>query len=168
MVHKQNKIESLNEYALINFYNSTKKAIIDLEDIEKIKPYCFYLDNKGYARARKGKDKIFLHHLIIGKPEKGLVVDHINRNCLDNRKSNLRITTYQTNILNAKINKNNKTGVKNVHFDKNTGKYRARIKRDGKMIHIGLYKDLEEAKKAIEPYNINDAPYEIAELLKEE
>lgn len=43
-----------------------------------------------------------------------------------------------------------------MHIDKNAGKYRARIKRNGKNIHIGVYKTLEEAKKAVEPYNIEE------------
>ena len=93
--------------------------------------------------------------------QNGLVVDHINRNPLDNRKSNLRIVTRSVNSINTKLHKSNTTGVRNVHIDKNTGRYRARIKRNGKMIHIGMYKTLEEARKAVEPCNI-------AELLKGE
>ena len=156
MAYKTNEISIFDDYATIRFYNSDNMAMIDIEDVDKVSKYCFYLDNKGYARARKGNDKIFLHHLIMGKPNRGLVIDHINRNPLDNRKCNLRIATRSLNSINSKLAKNNTTGVRNVHIDKNTGKYRARIKRNGKMIHIGMYETLEEAKKAVEPYNIEE------------
>ena len=68
----------------------------------------------------------------------------------------MRITTRSVNSINVNLRPNNTTGVKNVHIDKNTGRYRARVKRNGKMIHIGMYETLEEAKKAVEPYNIQE------------
>ena len=70
MVHKQNIIDILGNTAIIHFYNSEKTTIIDSEDVEKRQSYCFYLESKGYAITRIGKNKMFLHHLIIGKPPK--------------------------------------------------------------------------------------------------
>lgn len=52
----------------------------------------------GYAINRNLKK---LHHNIVGKPPKGLVTDHINRDRLDNRRENLRFITNAENIRNS-------------------------------------------------------------------
>lgn len=68
MAYKTNEILVFDDYAILKFHNSDNIGFIDVEDVEKVQKYCFYVDDKGYARARKGNTKIFLHHLIIGKP----------------------------------------------------------------------------------------------------
>jgi hypothetical protein len=75
-------------------------------------PVLEYLDRKwcgmkSYSKSRnvyatakyKGK-RIWLHQVICGK-KKGLVIDHINQNSLDNRKENLRNVTHRDNLLNS-------------------------------------------------------------------
>lgn len=76
---------------------------IDLEDIEKIKPYRWcpykspYSDNfYVQSTGRKNFSRIPLHRFITDCP-KGKEVDHINHNGLDNRKSNLRVCTSLEN-----------------------------------------------------------------------
>ena len=44
-----------------------------------------------------------MHGLIMGVPKKPFVVDHINHDTLDNRRSNLRIVTYSENCKNRKV-----------------------------------------------------------------
>lgn len=69
--------------------------ILDDEDYEKIKNKRIYLHCNGkhiYARISIDKKYIFLHRIITKAPQY-MVIDHVNGNGLDNRKSNLRICT---------------------------------------------------------------------------
>jgi hypothetical protein len=81
------------------------RILIDLEDFEKVdNAVKNYLQvRRGgkmyYAVYQEGNKKFYLHRLIMNPP-KGLMVDHINHNGLDNRKDNLRNCT-------AKVNRNN-------------------------------------------------------------
>ncbi|MGL5764690.1 MAG: HNH endonuclease [Sarcina sp.] len=59
-----------------------------------------------------GVDK-FLHILISDKP-KNMLVDHIDRNPLNNKKDNLRTVSVQVNIINRDIQNNNTSGVTGV------------------------------------------------------
>lgn len=52
-----------------------------------------------YARGKRKGEKIFLHRLLTRAP-RGLVVDHVNGNSLDNRLTNLRRCKQSTNMKN--------------------------------------------------------------------
>ena len=99
----------------------------------------------GYAAPAHDKS-IKLHNIIIGKAPKGHTVDHINRDRLDNRRSNLRIVTWAQNVANAK-GQPNLSGYKGVAKAHGT-RWRAYYTPYGKQIIIGYYDTKEEAAKA--------------------
>lgn len=70
-------------------------TLVDEDDYNKFKHQPFYLSHFGYVKDNKHN----LHRLIIDA-KKGEIVDHINRNKLDNRKENLRIVTHVENARN--------------------------------------------------------------------
>lgn len=91
---------------------------------------------------------IRLHRWVL-TPPKGLVVDHINHDTLDNRRSNLRIATYAENKQNLKGARFNSTsGIRGVVWNKEKHKWRARIKINGKEMHIGYFDDIYQAGRA--------------------
>jgi hypothetical protein len=136
------------------------KILIDKGDWEKIKifkPYIHKVSHYFYARIDlPRKTSITVQRFILQPIPKGMVVDHINRNTLDNRRKNLRITTIQGNLQNQ-VRSNNKTGHTGVAFHKQTGRYTAQIKINYKKIHIGIFKTIKEAyearKKAEQKYH---------------
>lgn len=72
------------------------RAIIDDEDYAKLSTFKWSINN-GYAISTTGHGS--MHQIVLGaKP--GMVIDHINRNRLDNRKENLRHATHSQNALN--------------------------------------------------------------------
>lgn len=73
------------------------------------------------------------------------IVDHINRNKLDNRKCNLRVCDMKVNSINRDLQSNNTTGHKGVYCDKKAGTWNARVTVDGKTIHLGTFTTKEEA-----------------------
>lgn len=94
-----------------------------------------------YVSGRVGGKHCLLHRLITNAP-KGLVVDHIDGNGLNNRRSNLRVVTQQKNLWNRNMSKE-KGG---VIFRK--GRWEAGIHFDGRYIQIGTYPNETEAKRA--------------------
>ena len=75
----------------------------------------------------------------------GSVVDHINRNPLDNRKANLRICNQSVNIYNSKLFSTNKSGFRGVYFSKECHKWVAQICINRKNKSLGFYKSPEKA-----------------------
>jgi hypothetical protein len=103
----------------------------------------------GYAWTRtKEAQNTRMQHFIIGKPNKGLVTDHINRDRLDNRKSNLRHVTQRENTINSSVRYSSKSGYKGVSWDSKKSKWRASITTYGKFNHIGFFDSVEDAVKA--------------------
>ena len=147
---KTNHIEIVDaEIFLIDKNNEIcAKAIIDIEDIDKVKDIKWHrsdLQRSTYYCMSNNKKWRRLHRLILNIDDPKLVIDHINHNGLDNRKSNLRICTNSENICNQHLPKNNKSGHKGVYWCKEKHKQAAQITVNRKTIPLGRYKTLEEA-----------------------
>lgn len=123
------------------------RAIIDLEDVERCKKYKWHIRksrNTNYV-VNNTEKRFFLHQYILDYYNQDMDIDHINRNGLDNRKTNLRIVTHSRNIM----NQGRGTGIKRVQ----SGRYQASIWRNYQMHYIGTYDTFDEAysaRKAIE------------------
>lgn len=113
-------------------YNVIARAIIDTDDVDRVKYIKWRLNNNGYV-INNSHSSIFLHKRILNCEE---LVDHINGNRLDNRKCNLRIATKSENQMNV-----NYKGVYLVSGDK----WMAKIKLHQKQIHLGIFAYEDEA-----------------------
>jgi len=78
-----------------------ESTIIDSDDFDLVSQHRWYLNN-GYAVARIGGKPTCMHVFLIGRAPNGHHTDHINRNKLDNRRSNLRIVTAAENLRNRR------------------------------------------------------------------
>jgi hypothetical protein len=128
----------------------------------------FHDDYCRLTMGYKGKKIRMLAHHVIWFLMTGVwpdhIVDHKNRNGLDNRWENLRPATLMQNRHNSSAQHNNKTGVQGVTFRPVNQKYAVRINIDGKRVFVGHFETLEEAAqarrlKAIEHYG-EFAPYQ--------
>ena len=73
------------------------------------------------------------------------MVDHINRDKLDNRWDNLRASCAQTNQYNRKVDSKNTSGHSGVSWDKRKRRWHVRFNVGKKNMWFGAYKDLELA-----------------------
>ena len=98
-------------------------------------------------RSNKNKWKTKkLNRVILGTKDRTIVVDHADRDILNNRRKNLRETTKQMNEYNEKpIRKNNTSGYKGVTYDKFNKKWMAQIMYNGKSIKLGRFKNKKDA-----------------------
>ena len=83
-----------------------------------------------------------MHRVILNAPP-GREVDHINRNGLDNRRSNLRLATHAQN----EANKPPRGEYKGAYWCKKSGRWRASIRVDGRLRHMGRFATREEAAR---------------------
>lgn len=128
-------------------------ALIDDEDlplVEGVKWCAVPVRNTFYAqrRTRNGERAWQQMHRVILCANPGQIVDHRDRNGLNNTRANLRLCTVAQNAFNRFQQASNKTGYKGVSFDKLAGGYRAQIRTRSKSFNLGNYADLAEAARA--------------------
>ena len=149
----KDKIYFENDYAYIILQknNITKKVLFDIEDIEKVNQYKWHLHLRKsdmrydacantYFDKNKKRKYINMPRFILNYSG-NKTFDHINRDTLDNRKSNLKICS----VLENNQNKNtNTSGCVGVCWDKNRNKWHVMFKSK----NLGRFNSYDEAVKA--------------------
>lgn len=147
-------------------YTAKREEIfVDDSDYEFLNQFTWYVKYyKHTSYAKTGHSEISMHRMILGLNDPKVLVDHKDKNGLNNQRDNLRIANKSTNAMNKIANgKIPYKGVsirsqKQKYFHKGTGEYRyantkdsivVRIKVNGKSIFVGSgYSTLEEAALA--------------------
>lgn len=137
-----------------------KWSIVDDEDYERLSRWKWYLMDEapnGYAartiHLRQGKTRVqWLHYEIMGlrQAPRPFVVDHINGDRLDNRRSNLRYATWAQNAINRRPYK--KPGAssqyKGISYCHRRRVWRATLNFNNRRYHLGVFKKEYEAMVA--------------------
>lgn len=144
----KNEIVECEDYSEIILRNNkgeeVGRAKIDTEDVDMCKQYKWHMNGTGYVAAIYGGKTYLLHRLIM-RTESG-VVDHFNHDTLDNRKSNIRNTTSQINILSrGRLSRINTSGATGVSWSKSKQKWKAYITLNQKQVHIGYFTSINIA-----------------------
>jgi len=126
-------------------------AIVDAEDYEWLSRYKWSVQpsaNHGTYYAKRGyRGRLVLMHREIMKPPRGMFVDHMNGNGLDNRRCNLRICTPEQNSCNRSKQRNARHKFIGVHpCGQDT--YVAIVDHNGKRYREGPFDDEVEAARA--------------------
>jgi len=133
-------------------------AIVDAGDYEALSAFkwfaifnphthSFYAKRSGPHQSGKQKG-IWMARVILGaKP--GEIVDHVNRDTLDNRRANLRIVTARQNSWNRRLlTTRNKSGYRGVSWYSRHKKWVAQIRVNSRRIHLGYFISPESAAAA--------------------
>jgi len=134
------------------------EAIIDAENVPLVEGYNWqhigpnrqtnYARRNGLvSRGENTRSGLYMHRVILDAPA-GLEVDHIDGNGLNNRRGNLRLATPSQNSCNKGVTKSNTSGYKGVFWEKGRGKWRALIRLNYKLKHLGFFDTPEKAYKA--------------------
>jgi hypothetical protein len=138
---------------------------IDEEDAEKalsLHGNWYVIDHdthkRRYVAVTVGHSKdpvrtVYLHRHLIDAPE-DMVVDHINGDTLDNRRScNLRVVTESVNNLNRHVlHPRNRSGVRGVYWDASKKCFRARVNVDRHCNWLGTFKSAAEAGVVVQAF----------------
>lgn len=97
-----------------------------------------------YASARINGRTVYLHRLLTNAP-KGMLVDHINGDGLDNRRANLRLCTTRENAINRDYPRRT-SGYRGV--ESSGLRWRVLFENEGKRYRVGLFDDAATAARA--------------------
>lgn len=135
---------------LIFLINSSNVALVDDVDHDFLSKFSWYQNENGYAdctKQFKGKTHHKKMHRVITLAPEGIMVDHANRDRLDNRSQNLRFCIREENNHNSqKPRQSNK--LRGAHWSAKDKRFYSRISKDKKVIRLGSYKTAEEAHEA--------------------
>jgi hypothetical protein len=127
-----------------------KQAAVDDEDYQEVIKhnwYCRKIGKAEYAATSINGKFHYLHRFII-KPQAHEIIDHKNRDGLDNRRSNLRICSRSENNANSIGKGGSKTSKYKGVYKHAKGKWQAELRVKGVNHYLGLFINEEDAAKA--------------------
>jgi hypothetical protein len=122
------------------------EAIIDASDAPLVSDvnWCACHDS-GHVYAMGNRQR--MHRVIMAAPP-GVEVDHIDRNGLNNTRTNLRLATKAENARNRGAKRGTVSGYKGVYWNKERRMWYATICVDGRQVFLGRHDTAEEAHAA--------------------
>jgi hypothetical protein len=156
------EVEPVTELWLPRTGKGIVQVLVDTADYELIAPYRWYVLNQGYASAyiskgRRNRVSVRMHRFLMGlygdnnDPTK--IVDHINHNTHDNRRSNLRVVDKSANNLNRNGSRADTTSkYRGVCYCRRTGSWQATAMIKGKKTWLGRHATEELAAEAVRDF----------------
>lgn len=133
------------------------RLTFDQRGWELYQQYTWAPSNSGYLSRKQWLGEnlrprmrtVYYHREFLGAGG-GEIVDHINRDRLDNRRSNLRIVSQEINVRNGRKMRNTSSVYKGVAWAPREQKWRAYIRLNGRQRSLGYYNTQVEAAKAFD------------------
>lgn len=144
-------------------------ATVDAADAEFANRWRWHLHSGYVARGtrRPGTRRVivvWLHRELLGITHwDGLEGDHVNRNRLDCRRSNLRVVTHAQNMQNSPAHPGSSSTYRGVSWEAIRRKWLARVRVSGKLILVGRFDDELDAANAVQAARLRLLPYSVAE-----
>lgn len=173
----KNKFEIRGEVTAIKLHRrdgTEIETIISTTDLKKANefPGTWYANRSkegmnsfyvcGNLKTGDKKLKVRLHRWLLDAP-KGLEVDHIDRQPLNNQRENLRIVTTSQNLQNRSVYKTSKSGVRGVYWVERIRKWAARVAFNGKILNLGYFSNIKEAEMVVKKARKENMPFSTEE-----
>lgn len=146
------------------------RVLVDDADFEWLNEWPWHLTG-GYASRHvysgKSKTRIWMHRLILGlSREDALQADHINRDRLDNRRSNLRAVTADQNRQNLRPYRGARSRFRGVYFvppstPGSQPKWSAVVQVDGVRHRLGRFLSEDEAGRVAAAFRAEHLPFAV-------
>lgn len=167
---KRNEYVFYRDY-VVGYTDKKQAFYVSIEDFDKIKDICWYVDGYGYVIGNLNNKAIKMHRFILNCPP-NMVVDHIGgkqtRN--DNRRFNLRVCSSLQNSHNQN-HARGLSGYTGVTWCKKSNKWHSRICIKGKRLWLGSYDDINDAIEArvqAEQQYFKEYSHQTSQLIYEE
>ena len=147
----------MEEYrAIVDFSNYEVSNHGNVRNKTNNKLFKFSPDKDGYLRANltneNGKKTKRLHQLVANAFLENILnkqfVDHKDGNVVNNHVNNLRWCSNRENSWNQPTTRSNTSGIKGVHYIKQSKKWQATMRINGIKTNLGIFKNIEDAKLA--------------------
>lgn len=155
MNERLKKIQLGHHRKNVIYKNPVMYSFVDDKDFDKVNQFKWFplKDGNTFYAVRNstllnGKRILIYMHRTIMKPIKSMEIDHIDRDGLNNRRSNLRISTHAENNRNKVKHIDNKSGYKCVYWHKYSKRWTSYIRVNGKAISFGYFNSKKNAYKA--------------------
>ncbi|MFA6851065.1 MAG: HNH endonuclease [Selenomonadaceae bacterium] len=165
----KNKYEVKNDITII-FCRNGFETTVDTSDLEKVKKYkgTWIVNNSNpgklhYIYGNFQGGMLLLHRYIMGAP-KGMSIDHLNHDGLNNCRNNLRIVTHAQNMQNRNVHKNSKSGIRGVYWDKQRKRWVVEIKLNSKKIYKKRFNNILDAENTAKEMRAKLLPYSTVAL----
>lgn len=124
-------------------------ALIDEEDAELVSQHRWRPHFRAHCFYAKSNDGAYMHRLLLN-PSADEIIDHRNRDGLDNRRANIHIATPGINARNTRPHRKSSSRFKNVAKARN--RWEVRIVVDGTCVNLGHYLSEELAAHVVDRY----------------
>lgn len=128
-------------------------TVVSDEDAEKVLPFSWSLltgsSGNKYCIGNVNGTMILLHRHIMNAEDNELI-DHKDRNGLNNQRNNLREASFSFNARNVSARRNNTSGFKGVHKQGNG--WVAYVTENRRRIYLGYYESKEQAARAYDVF----------------
>lgn len=143
-------------------------ATIDAEDFERLSKWNWHAawnkHTKSFYARRRNEEGVVPMHSEIMRADRGIIVDHVSRVTLDNRKQNLRCVTVLVQAQNHNIQRNNTSGFRGVYATESGLRWVASKRINKQRFHLGTYSSKIAANNVVRAF---EAKHGIHEMIGE-
>jgi hypothetical protein len=143
---KPSEIKVENELVLVKANNTGRWHKFDLDMLPKLQGRAWRENGTGELVTSGKETTITASHLVVGKPKKGMLVNHKDHDRTNNLYDNLHHGTYsQSNV--GWSRRTSSSGYRGVWWSSSHKKWTARVTVEGRRINLGYHDDPAEMAK---------------------